>query len=509
MTETPKPVLEMQNISKTFGLIKALSDVSLTAYGGEVHALMGENGAGKSTLMKILSGAYVPDKGGSILVGGELLPQGKPKLAKAMGVAVIYQELSLAPNLTVAENIFLGNERSRKGIVNRGEMRSQTQPILDRLGVDFKPSTVVGTLSLGERQLVEIARALSSKARIIVMDEPTTSLSSRETERLFDVIAALKADNIAVIYISHRMEEVYRLSDRCSVLRDGKYIGTLDRDELSAERLISMMVGRELSSFYTKDHKADLDDAEVVLQVENISDGHKVKNCSFTVRKGEVLGIAGLVGSGRTELARLIYGADKATSGKVMLNGENVTPKSPSAALKEGIVYLTEDRKQLGLFLDMTIADNINMCVMSEDAGPGGVRNFKSARSRANEQFKGLAIRAQSPFVNVGSLSGGNQQKVLLGRLLEVKPKVIILDEPTRGVDVGAKSEIYRLIDMLARQGLAVVMISSELPEIINVADRALVMREGEIAGEVISRPGQPIAQEAIMRLSTGSKQAA
>ncbi|WP_244629713.1 sugar ABC transporter ATP-binding protein [Martelella limonii] len=503
------PLLEMEAISKTFGPVKALSDVAITAYGGEVHALMGENGAGKSTLMKILSGAYVPDKGGSILVGGEAMPTGNPKAAKARGVAVIYQELSLAPNLTVAENIFLGAERARAGIVNRAEMRDATRPILKRLGVNFSPSTIVGSLSLGERQLVEIARAMSTNARIIVMDEPTTSLSSRETERLFEVIAALKADGIAIIYISHRMDEIYRLADRCSVLRDGRYIGTLTRDQLSAERLISMMVGRELSSFYTKEHVDHGEDSEVVLEVQNMSAGTKVKDCSFRVCRGEVLGIAGLVGSGRTELARLIYGADRASAGKVFLNGTEVTPHSPGAALSEGIVYLTEDRKQLGLFLDMTIADNINVCVMGKDAGPGGMRNFRAARDRARRQFEALSIRAHSPFANVGSLSGGNQQKVLLGRLLEVHPKVIILDEPTRGVDVGAKSEIYRIIDELARQGLAIIMISSELPEIINVADRAIVMREGRIAGEVRSAAGKPIEQEAIMRLSTGTRSAA
>ncbi|MBB4123659.1 sugar ABC transporter ATP-binding protein [Martelella radicis] len=503
------PLLQMEAISKTFGPVKALSDVAMTAYGGEVHALMGENGAGKSTLMKILSGAYVPDKGGSILVGGEAMPTGNPKAAKARGVAVIYQELSLAPNLTVAENIFLGAERARAGIVDRAEMRAATRPILKRLGVDFSPSTIVGHLSLGERQLVEIARAMSANARIIVMDEPTTSLSSHETERLFDVIAALKADGIAIIYISHRMDEIYRLSDRCSVLRDGHYIGTLERNELSAERLISMMVGRELSSFYTKEHVDYGEDTEVILEVQNMSAGSKVKDCSFRVRKGEVLGIAGLVGSGRTELARLIYGADKASAGKVFLNGREVTPHSPGAALAEGIVYLTEDRKQLGLFLDMTIADNINVSVMGKDSGPGGIRNFRAARDRAKHQFEALSIRAHSPFANVGSLSGGNQQKVLLGRLLEVHPKVIILDEPTRGVDVGAKSEIYRIIDELAGQGLAIIMISSELPEIINVADRAIVMREGSIAGEVRSAAGKPIEQEAIMRLSTGTRAAA
>lgn len=508
MTVTTEPVLEMQDISKTFGAVKALTNVSLRAYGGEVHALMGENGAGKSTLMKILSGAYTSDRGGEVKVAGSVMPTGNPKVAKAHGIAVIYQELSLAPNLTVAENIFLGNERASRGIVNRAAMRHETQPILDRLGLDFGPSTRVASLSLGERQMVEIARALSSNARIIVMDEPTTALSSRETERLFEVIAALKKDNIAIIYISHRMEEVYRLADRCSVLRDGQYIGTLEKDEISAERLVSMMVGRELSTFYTKAHHPDFKEDDVVLRVEDLGDDRKVKHCSFTVHRGEVLGIAGLVGSGRTELARLIYGADKPTSGRVLIDGAEVTPKSPSEALDRGIVYLTEDRKALGLFLEMSISDNINMCVMEEDAAVAGIRDFTQARKRSDKAFGALSIKAPSPMVTVGSLSGGNQQKVLLARLLEAKPRVILLDEPTRGVDVGAKSEIYRLIDELADQGLPIVMISSELPEIIGVADRVLVMREGEIAGEMTSRSDAPIRQEAIMHLSTGSTSA-
>ncbi|WP_119840925.1 sugar ABC transporter ATP-binding protein [Pseudooceanicola algae] len=498
------PMLEMRGISKTFGRIRALSNVSLTAHGGEVHALMGENGAGKSTLMKILSGAYTPDAGGEIRIDGTAMATGDPKVSKAHGIAVIYQELSLSPNLTVAENIFLGNERARRGIVDRAAMRSETAPILKRLGVRFDARTRVASLSLGERQLVEIARAMATRARIIVMDEPTTSLSSRETEKLFEVIAGLKAEGIAVIYISHRMEEIYRLSDRCSVLRDGSYVGTLDKQDLSAERLVSMMVGRDMSTFYTKDHKPHTGARDVVLSVEGMSDADLVRDCSFQVHHGEVLGIAGLVGSGRTELARLIYGADPATSGKVMLDGREVTPKSPREALSHGIVYLTEDRKALGLFLDMTISDNINMCVMETDAGTAGLRRFDKALARSRKAFEDLGIKAQSPRVTVGALSGGNQQKVLLARLLEAKPKVIILDEPTRGVDVGAKSEIYRLIDALAQQGLAVVMISSELPEIIGVSDRVLVMREGVIAGEVLPAAGRPIEQEAIMRLSTG-----
>jgi len=499
-----QPVLEMRRISKTFGPVRALENVSLTAYPGEVHALMGENGAGKSTLMKILSGAYVPDAGGEVLVNGEPVPAGDPKAAKQRGIAVIYQELSLAPNLTVAQNIFLGNERSSRGLVRSGAMRQEAKPLIDQLGLDFGVDTLVSRLSLGERQLVEIARALSTNARIIVMDEPTTSLSSRETEKLFEVIARLKSEGIAILYISHRMEEIYRLSDRCSVLRDGTYVGTLDRDELNAERLVSMMVGRDVSSFYTKDHKPHDGAREVALSVQGMSDGDLVHDCSFEVHRGEVLGIAGLVGSGRTELARLIYGADKATSGVVRLNGVDVTPRSPADALKHGIVYLTEDRKGLGLFLDMTISDNVNLCVLGEDAYGGGLRNFDAADRRADKALETLGIKAPNADITVGALSGGNQQKVLLARLLELGPKVILLDEPTRGVDVGAKSEIYRLIDQLASQGLAVVMISSELPEVIGVSDRVLVMREGTIAGELRPEGGQPISQEAIMALSVG-----
>lgn len=499
------PLLEMRDISKTFGPVKALSGVSLTAFPGEVHALMGENGAGKSTLMKVLSGAYVADPGGQILVNDAQIPTGDPKQARECGIAVIYQELSLSPNLTVAENIFLGREPSKSGFVNRARMHARTQPVLDRLGIDFTAGTRVSALSLGERQLVEIARAVASDARIIVMDEPTTSLSSRETERLFKVIEGLTAQGIAIIYISHRMEEVYRLADRCSVLRDGTYVGTLDKDALNARTLVSMMVGRDLSTFYKKDHVSHDDARHVVMRVEGMSDGTLVKNCTFEVHEGEVLGLSGLVGSGRTELARLIYGADPATSGTVTLNGQTVTPRNPRDALRHGIVYLTEDRKALGLFLDMTIAQNISTCVHERDAYRGGFLNFRAQADRATKAIRDLAIKTPSARLNVGALSGGNQQKVLLARLLEAKPKVVMLDEPTRGVDVGAKSEIYRLIDTLAREGMAVVMISSELPEIIGVADRVLVMRDGEIAGEVRAAPGKPVQQEEIMTLSTGA----
>ncbi len=337
------------------------------------------------------------------------------------------------------------------------------------------------------------------------MDEPTTSLTSRETDRLFEVIATLKSQGIAIIYISHRMEEVYQLADRVSVLRDSGFVGTLDRADLNASRLVSMMVGRDLSAFYKKDHRPPDSKRAIALSVQGMSDGNLLKDCSFDLHKGEVLALAGLVGSGRTELARLIFGADRHTSGTLELDGKPTAIGSPREALDAGIAYLTEDRKELGLFLDMSISDNISMGVLARDAQAGGLRDFATAERRAAKAVSDLSIRTRSVQANAGSLSGGNQQKVLLARLLETEPRVLILDEPTRGVDVGAKSEIYRLIDDLAKKGIAILMISSELPEVIGVADRVLVMRDGTIAGEVMASAGQPLSQEAIMELATGA----
>lgn len=499
------PLLEMRHISKTFGSVRALTNVSLTAYAGEVHALMGENGAGKSTLMKILSGAYVADPGGAILVDGQPIESGNPHKAKAAGIAVIYQELSLAPNLSVAENMFLGAEHHRFGVLDKSAARAAAAPILKKLGADFSPADPVSSLSLGQRQLVEIARTLTTHARIIVMDEPTTSLTAHETERLFDIIAAFKAQRLALIYISHRMEEVYRLADRVSVLRDSAFVGTLPRDEMSASKLVSMMVGRELGSFYKKEHIARQSTRDVLLSVRHVGDGVKVHDCSFDLHAGEVLGISGLVGSGRTELARLIYGADARTSGDILLDGKPVAIAKPGDALASGIAYLTEDRKGLGLFLDMSVNNNVNIGVLGEDAGIGGTLNFSKARQRAEQAVQALSIRTPTIQLNVGALSGGNQQKVLLARLLENQPRVLVLDEPTRGVDVGAKSEIYRMIDALAKRGLGIIVISSDLPEIIGIADRALVMREGRIVGEVHGSAEKPLDQESIMTLSTGA----
>jgi len=497
------PELEMRGIGKSFGAIRALTDVSCTVYRGEVHALMGENGAGKSTLMKILSGAYQADPGGEIRLKGQPVTIDGPLAGRRHGIAVIYQELSLAPNLSVAENIFLGDEKSRFGLIDRRSMAAMATPLLQRLNAPFSPAARVSTLSLAERQLVEIARALAEHPRILVMDEPTTALSAREAERLFAIIRQLKAEGIAIIYISHRMSEVYELADRVSVLRDGKLIGTLEKGEVNAATIVRMMVGRELSSFYTKQHGTPDGDRSIVLEVEGMSDGGLIKNCSLTVRAGEVVGLAGLVGSGRTELARLIYGADPKTRGRVLVDGKECRIGSPQQAVDSGIVYLTEDRKALGLFLDMTIRENIGMGVLHEDSLAGGFLNLRAARERAAKAIEALGIRTLSPGVTAGALSGGNQQKVLLARLLETKPRVLLLDEPTRGIDVGAKSQIYQIIDNLARAGAAILVISSELPELVGISDRALVMRDGTIAGEVQGSPENPITQERIMALAT------
>ena len=505
VTHTSPPVLEMRDISKTFPGVRALTKVRLAAWGGEVLAVMGENGAGKSTLMKIISGAQQADAGGAILIDGKPVTITDPIAAKQHGIAIIYQELALAPNLTVAENIYLGQEISRRGGIDRRAMREGCRAVLERLGAPFRPETLVGTLSIAEQQLVEIARALHSNSRILIFDEPTTALSHRETERLFALIRQLRIDGIALIYISHRMAEIYELADRVSVLRDGSYVGTLTRDELSAEALVKMMVGRDLSTFYEKGHKTAAGNSPVVLEVRGMTDGGKrVHPCDFRLHRGEVLGIAGLVGSGRTELARLIFGADARQGGEVTLEGRKVDVRSPEAALAVGIAYLTEDRKRLGLFLDMSCSENINLGVIERDSRAGGMLNLASARRRAAAAFKTLRVRAASPQVQVGSLSGGNQQKVLLSRWLEIGPKVLILDEPTRGVDIGAKSEIYRIIDELVQRDIGVIVISSELPEIIGICDRVLVMREGRITGEVGGPDGTPITQENIMAYAAG-----
>jgi len=495
-------VLEMRRISKTFAGTKALHGVDLAIYPGEVHALMGENGAGKSTLMKILAGACSADPGGEIWMDGQRIEISSPLAARRHGIAIIYQELSLAPNLSVAENIHLGQEIGRAGILDRATMDRAAEAALRRLGADFGPRTSLATLSVAERQLVEIARAVHARSRILVMDEPTTALSSRETDYLFALIRELRAGGLAIIYISHRMAEVYELADRVTVLRDGTYVGSVQRGQIDPDTIVRMMVGRELSSFYKHEHRARLADTPT-LEVRALGDSRRVHDCSFAIRAGEVLGLAGMVGAGRTELARLLFGAAGHKSGDIILEGITRYFHQPREAIAAGVAYLTEDRKIDGLFLDMAVADNIILCTIENDARFGGILDRARGRQRAVAAIRALAIRVASPTVGVGLLSGGNQQKVLLSRLLEAHPKVLILDEPTRGIDIGAKFEIYRIIDQLAGTGVAILLISSELAEIIGISDRVLVMREGRIAGELT---GSEMNQENIVALATGSQ---
>jgi ribose transport system ATP-binding protein len=487
--------------------VKALVNVGLTATAGEVHALMGENGAGKSTLIKIMSGAYSADPGGEIRIDGAPVAIDSPAAAIAHGVAVIYQELSLSPNLTVAENVYLGREIRKGFLVDRRSANDRCRDILESLGAGFSPTDSVSARSLAERQLVEIARAIHADVRILVMDEPTAALSLLESERLFALIERLRGRGLAVVYVSHRMAEIARLADRVTVLRDGAVAGAIARADITHDRIVRMMVGRDLAGFYKRESRSDPDVHDrPFFEVRDIRDGCRVHGCSFALRRGERLGIAGLVGSGRTELARLIFGADTKTGGQLLLEAKPLEIRSPRDAIASGVVYLTEDRKGLGLYLDMSVRDNINTMVLQRDAWFGAVIDFAKSNARARQAIKSLSIRTPSEGTWVGSLSGGNQQKVLLSRLLQTRPQVIILDEPTRGVDIGAKSEIYRVIDELALNGIGIIFISSELPEIIGVAERVLVMRSGRIVGELDPRAGQPLSQEAIMALATSAE---
>jgi ribose transport system ATP-binding protein len=495
-----QPILTVRGVTKSFPGVRALKGVDLTIWPGEVHALVGENGAGKSTLMKILAGAQGPD-GGEITLDGKPVHFHTPHQARAAGIGIIYQELTIAPNLTVAGNVFLGSEERKLGFLSdTSGMIQHTQQVLDRLGARFKAAQRAAHLSIAEQQQVEIARALFYKSRILVMDEPTTALSDRETDRLFDIVRQLRSEGLAIIYISHRMAEIYELADRLSVFRDGEYVGELTRPEFSSDRIIEMMVGRKLEDLYPEKIAGH---GEVVLQVKNMSDKEHVKNASLELRAGEVLGLSGLVGAGRTELARLIFGADPKESGEIYLNDKLVDIKNPMDAVRLGIGYVPEDRKLAGVFLQMSCRDNISMNILSRNA-KAGIIDFNYINERSKVQAKALSLRAASLSARAGGLSGGNQQKLLLARWLEINPKVLILDEPTRGVDIGAKAEIYAVIQQLASKGMAVVFISSELPEILGVCKRVVVMREGVVMGEVGGDTGIEVTQQNIMKLATG-----
>ncbi|MDH3585064.1 MAG: sugar ABC transporter ATP-binding protein [Phycisphaerae bacterium] len=474
------PLLEMRGIVKCFPGVRALGGVDLQVGAGEVLALLGENGAGKSTLIKVLAGAHTPDEG-TIHIEGAEASIANPVDAQRAGVAVIYQEFNLVPALSARENIFLGRETTTAGFIHAGEERNRAQDLFRRVGVSIDPSTPCGRLSVAQQQVVEIAKALSLDAKILVMDEPSATLTPQEVERLFVVIRELKAQGIGIIYISHRLEEIFDVADRVTVLRDGQHVGTRDIGDVDREGLIELMVGRAMESEFPA---RDVEIGEARLVVRDLRRGEKVQGVSFEIRRGEVLGVTGLVGAGRTEVARLIFGADRADGGNVALDGRPLHASSPRDAIRAGVCLLSEDRKAEGLILGLSVRENFGLPNLGHLSRFGFVRGADE-RSAFAGYARDLQIKMTGQEQAARTLSGGNQQKVVLAKWLEANTEVVIFDEPTRGIDVGAKFEIYQLINRLAAQGKAILMISSELPEILGMADRVLVMHEGRVTGTI------------------------
>lgn len=497
--ENNKPLLEMVDISKSFPGVKALQNVNLKAYRGQVLALLGENGAGKSTLMKILSGVYGKDQG-QILIDGEEVHIKGIKDAENLGVTIIHQELSVLPNLRVYENIFLGNEKY-SGILrklDRNYMKEKSKEFIEKIGCDINLNSLVSELNVGEMQIVEIIKAISKDSKIIIMDEPTTALTDVETKKLFEVINTLKSHGIAIIYISHRMDEIFEICDNVVVLRDGKYIGQTEVKSTSKDELISMMVGRKLEDqFPYKKFKL----GAPVLKVENLSWKDKVKDVNFEVKAGEILGISGLMGSGRTETAKLIFGEYKKTSGKVYVDGEEVKINSPKDAIEKGIAYLSEDRKKEGLILGMSVAENMSLCNLKRYENSFKQINRKNEIKDVKEYIDKLSVKTPSYNQLIKNLSGGNQQKVIIAKWVMLSPRILIIDEPTRGIDVGAKKEIYEVLNKLKESGKAIIIISSDMPEVLGVSDRIIVMHEGKITGELDRKDA---TQENIMKYAVG-----
>ena len=494
-------VLELKNISKSFPGVKALDNVSLNLKPGTVHALMGENGAGKSTLMKCLFGIYTMDNG-SIVYNGENVEFNNPKEAIEAGVAMIHQELQPIPRMTIAENLYLGNYPLTKyKTVDHAEMNRKTVEMLKLVGLDFEPTTHLGELTVSQMQLVEIAKALAYDAKVVIMDEPTSSLTETEVAKLFEIIKALTYKGIAVIYISHKMDEILAISDDISILRDGQYVGTWPASEMDNNLIISRMVGRELKNLYPD--KTNVVKDEVVLKVENFTSPNPMsfKNCSFELRKGEVLGVAGLVGAQRTELLESVYGLRSHTgSGKVIHLGKEITINRPKDAIDNGIALVTEDRRHNGIFGVLSVRDNVAIASINQYVKPNRLLDQKAIDEVVEKNIERLTIRTPNAEAKIQNLSGGNQQKVIISRWLANNPDILILDEPTRGIDVGAKYEIYEIINELASLGQSIIMISSEMPEILGVSDRVMVMAEGNITGFV---DREDATQEEIMKLAT------
>jgi len=507
MTE---PILELKDIHKKFPGVHALKGVQFDMYPGEVHALLGENGAGKSTLIKTISGVHPPTSG-EITMHGEQVSFDTPREAQQNGIATIYQELGLYPELTVAENIFMGHAPRRRlgplSIMDWNEMEKGARKILADLNIhDLDVRRKVGALNVGNRQRVEIAKALSLDAKILIMDEPTAALTESDVERLFDIVRLLRERGVGVVYISHRLQEVFELADRVTVLRDGEYIGTRQVSDTTESQLISMMVGRTIDNLFPKQ---DGEPGEVVLEVRNLNYEPTTRNVSFKVRAGEIVGMAGLVGSGRSETAQVIFGITPAESGEILIEGKPVKIKHPRQAIDHGIAYVPEDRGTQGLIKEMTLRENASMAIMDE-VSSGGFINRRKERNHAAEIIAQLEVRAYSTEQIANKLSGGNQQKVVIAKWLGSGPKVIIMDEPTRGIDVGAKSEIHRRMSQLAaEEGLAILMISSELPEVLGMSDRILVMREGRLVAEFARDEADQETIAAAMMTDTTPKQEA
>ena len=488
-------LLELRNVSKNFGNTAALTNVSFDLRAGEVHALCGENGAGKSTLINLLGGIHQPSSG-TILVEGKEVKITGPREATRLGISIVHQELMVCEDLTVAQNVFLGEEFLTKSkFLDEAAQINAAEEALKKVGAEFSATEVVRKLSTANRQIVEITRAVSANAKCVIFDEPTSSITEKDTENLFTIIKKLRSEGIGIIYISHRLDEVFELADRVTILRDGQTVGTLEGEDINRDKIVSMMVGRDLKQFYIRDGKPT---DKVIFEVNHIS-GEKVNDSSFYAKEGEILGFAGMVGSGRTELMKLIYGIDKKDTGVIKINGKVVNINSPTAAISNGVIYLPEDRKKEGLFMFMSVKDNTTITSVHKFI-KNLVINHKLEQEIAEKYAAPLRLKATQEQ-NVVSLSGGNQQKVLMGRWLNVAQKIIILDEPTRGIDVGAKADIYRILDGLAQQGYAIIIVSSELQEIVGMCDRVYVMRDHHIAGMV---EGEDITQVKIMQIAAG-----
>lgn len=490
-----KPFLQMEGIFKAFSGVQALDDVELKVYKGEVLALLGENGAGKSTLMKILSGVYTKDEG-SIFINEEKVDIKGIKQAEKLGISIIHQELSVLPNLKIYENIFLGNEKY-KGIFNKLDkdyMKAESKKLLSTIGFTIDEDTLVKDINIGEMQMIEIIKAISKKSKLIIMDEPTTALTEVETERLFKVINKLKDEGISIIYISHRLDEIFKICDRVNVLRDGKYVGEVKVEDTTKDDLITMMVGRKLEEQFPY---KKIENGDTLLEVNNLFYKNKVKNVSFEVRAGEILGLAGLMGSGRTELAKTIFGEYKKTSGYIYINDKKVSINSPKEAIENGIAYLSEDRKKEGIILNMSVGNNISLCNLKKYENSIKKIDKEKELKEVDEYIKKLSVKTPSVKQIIKNLSGGNQQKAIIAKWIMISPKILIIDEPTRGIDVGAKKEIYEVLNEIKGLGKAIIMISSDMPEVLGISDRILVMSEGNLSGE-LSR--EEATQEKIMK---------